>query len=133
MIFIDSNVLIDILAPDSPWATWAEEAIGAADSDDLVINHIVLAEISPRFETVDTMLGFLRSSGISILELGDATAFHAGKAHARYRAAGGERQAILADFLIGAHAQTLEATLVTRDRQRFTTYFPELTLITPET
>ena len=39
----------------------------------------------------------------------------------------------VADVTIGAHASALGATLVTRDRQWFATYFADLSLITPET
>ena len=55
------------------------------------------------------------------------------RAASRVRIAGGRHASVLADFLIGAHAVELGATLVTRDKGRFSTYFPDLTLITPET
>ena len=39
---------------------------------------------------------------------------------------------MIADFLIAGHAVVLNAALVTRDKRRIASYFPELTLITPE-
>ncbi len=63
----------------------------------------------------------------------DEAAFLAGLAFRRYKAGRGEAKMILADFLIGAHAVTLDATLLTRDRRFYVKYFPDLPLITPET
>ena len=57
--------------------------------------------------------------------------FLAGAAFRRYRQRGGERDRVLADFLIAAHAQTRCAQLISRDRGFYRTYFPELRLIDP--
>jgi predicted nucleic acid-binding protein len=43
-------------------------------------------------------------------------AYLAGRAFRQYRARGGNRSRVLADFLIGAHAATEGMTLITRDR-----------------
>jgi predicted nucleic acid-binding protein len=71
--------------------------------------------------------------GIAIDPLTPDIAYRAGHAHVGCRLADGRQQSVLADFLIGAHAASIGATPVTRDRKRFATYFPDLTLITPET
>lgn len=134
MIFIDSNVLIDLIEPQGEWRAWSEEAFANLPrSGEIVANHVVVAEIARQFRTFDDERNFFGSLGITIAAMPDEAAYRAGKAHADYRAAGGARAGVLADFLIGGHASTLDATLLTRDRQRFATYFPELALITPET
>ncbi|WCT72733.1 type II toxin-antitoxin system VapC family toxin [Sphingomonas naphthae] len=130
MVFLDTNILIDLFDPGSAWHLWSTENVHRAEGP-RGINPVVLAELSPRFEALATLTGLIGGLGITVHPIDDHSAFHAGHAHAAYRAAGGERQAILADFLIGAHAQTLGATLLTRDRRRFVRYFPDLTLITP--
>ncbi|MBI2318269.1 MAG: type II toxin-antitoxin system VapC family toxin [Betaproteobacteria bacterium] len=57
--------------------------------------------------------------------------FLAGRAHAAYRARGGTRGGVLADFLVGAHAAIAGCPLLTRDRGRYATYFPSLVLVSP--
>jgi predicted nucleic acid-binding protein len=61
-----------------------------------------------------------------------AASFLAGHAHADYRRAGGPRQAILPDFLIGAHAAVTGRPLLTRDPRRVATHIPGATLISPD-
>ena len=58
-------------------------------------------------------------------------AFSAGEAWRLYRKRGGTRTRVVADFLIGAHAQTHADRLLTRDRGFYRAYFPKLTLIDP--
>lgn len=50
----------------------------------------------------------------------------------RYRREGGQRRSPLPDFYIGAHAQTGQFPLLTRDATRYRTYFPKVKLIAPE-
>lgn len=132
MIFIDSNVVIDVLETGSRWSEWSRRKLGLGHARGLAINHVVLAEVAPSFENLLSELMFFDAVDVAIAPLTDKAAYRAGKAHAAYRAAGGGREAILADFLIAGHASILGATLLTRDRARFATYFPELALLTPE-
>jgi predicted nucleic acid-binding protein len=55
----------------------------------------------------------------------------AGKVYRTYRKRGGTRRSPLPDFFIGAHAAVAGYHLLTRDAQRYRTYFPNLQLITP--
>ena len=68
----------------------------------------------------------------SVEEIPAAAAFLAGHAHASYRRAGGSRETILPDFLIGAHAAVTNRPLLTRDARRVATYIPGATIIAPD-
>ena len=134
MIFVDTNILIDLLEPGSAWHRWSRDTVSLASTEQpLVTNLVVFAELSTGFSTLDDQHTFLDGLGIGIAPLTDLAAFEAGRAFGVYRANGGTRTTILADLLIGGHALALGATLLTRDPKRFRTCLPELTLITPET
>lgn len=134
MIFVDSNIIIDLVDRSGRWSDWSRSAMGeAAKRGSFVSNAIVAAESAPRFSSVEEQVNYFDAIGVTISQIPVAAAFCAGQAHQRYRRAGGAREAVLADFLIGGHASVLAATLLTRDRARFATYFPDLPIITPET
>jgi len=134
MIFIDSNVMIDILEGDATWGAWSRAAFASARSTTSVaVNHVIVAELASQMlhdEQVDAVLGEL---GIAIMPFTVPAALRSGRAFHRYRERGGARPAILADFLIAGHASAAGATLLTRDKRKIASYFPELSLITPET
>jgi predicted nucleic acid-binding protein len=69
--------------------------------------------------------------GLTLLELPRPALFLAGKALVQYRRQGGKSNNVLADFFIGAHAAVLGCPLLTRDVQRYQSYFPSVKLITP--
>jgi predicted nucleic acid-binding protein len=58
-------------------------------------------------------------------------AFLAGQSFLEYRRREGERRSPLPDFYIGAHAAVAKIPLLTRDINRYRTYFPSVQLITP--
>lgn len=132
MIFLDSNVVIDLVERDGKWSAWSRATVAALE-EQMVCNPVVLAETASRFASAAEQIRYVDDIDLTVLPIDPASAFHAGQAHHHYRRRGGSREAVVADFLIGAHAETLGAKLITRDRARFATYFPDLTLITPET
>ena len=133
MTLVDTHVVIDLLQRQSAWHGFARTAVERAASQGLVVlNHIVLAEVMATPFPDRTAIG-LAAWRFPVMPLGDEVSVRAGRAQRLYRSRGGERTAIIADFLIGAHAAVLGIPLITRDRQRFASYFPELTIIAPET
>lgn len=132
MIFVDTNVLIDVSSNDPAWADWSQEQLDlAARNEDLAINEIVYAELSVGYTTPDQVDRLLISMNIAVDPTPKRALFLAGKAFQHYRRAGGTRTGVLADFFIGAHAVIADAALITRDARRYLTYFPGIELVTP--
>ena len=128
---VDSSVLLDVFTEDAAWGAWSQMQLTlAAQRGALILNAVVLAEIGPRFERVETLRSTLPSMAV-IEEIPFAAAFLAGHAHASYRRAGGRREAMLPDFLIGAHAAVTGRPLLTRDPRRVASHIPGANLITP--
>ena len=128
---VDSSVLLDVFTEDPEWGDWSQTYLTrAAQRGALILNAIVLAEIAPRFERVETLRSTLPSMTV-IEEIPLEAAFLAGHAHTAYRQAGGRREAILPDLLIGAHAAVTGRPLLTRDPRRVATHIPGANLITP--
>jgi predicted nucleic acid-binding protein len=129
---VDSSVLLDVFTEDPRWVAWSQAQLTrAAQNGALVVNAVVLAEIAPRFARVEALRSALPSMTL-IEEIPFAAAFLAGHAHAGYRRAGGTREAILPDFLIGAHAAVTARPLLTRDPRRVATHIPGAKLIAPD-
>lgn len=128
---VDSSVLLDVFTEDPAWGHWSQAQLtSAAQRGTLVLNAVVLAEIAPRFSRIEALRDALPSMAI-IEKIPFAASFLAGHAHASYRRAGGTREAILPDFLIGSHAAVTGRPLLTRDPRRIATYIPGTMLITP--
>jgi hypothetical protein len=100
--FVDSSVLLDLFTCDSEWGDWSQAQLTrAAQRGALVLNAVVLAETAPRFERVEVLRTTLPSMAV-IEEIPLAPPFSPAM-RTTYRQAGGQREAILPDFLIGAH------------------------------
>ena len=128
---VDSSVLLDVLTEDPTWLSWSEEhLVEAAQRGTLILNAVVIAEIAPRFSHIEALRAALPSMAV-LEEIPTEASFLAGHAHAAYRRAGGSRQAVLPDFLIGAHAAVTRRPLLTRDPRRIATYIPGTELISP--
>lgn len=129
---VDSNVLLDVLTGDARWSGWSEtELAQALDRGRLVINPLVYAEVSTGFDRIEDVDDALPTSEFDREALPYEAGFVAGKAFFTYRRRGGTRRSPLAAFYIGAHAAVRGYRLLTRDAQRYRTYFPTLALISP--
>ena len=132
MTLIDTNILLDLVTNDAKWADWSIRQLDAAAlKGPLAINDVVYTEMSVRFAAIETLEAVLDDAGISVATMPRAALFLAGKAFQRYRASGGKRTGVLPDFFIGAHAAVTRSTLLTRDAQRYRSYFPTIDLVTP--
>jgi predicted nucleic acid-binding protein len=131
---VDSNVIIDLLSKDAQFGIWSFRQIDRlAQLGDLVINQICFAETATYFKNVVEFERSMSLIGIARDDLSWSAAGKAGIAHYEYRKKGGSRDRILADFLIGSHANEKGLRLLTRDPAPYRTYFPELDIIAPDT
>lgn len=131
-VLVDSNVLLDILTEDPTWYDWSSSTLEAsANSGVLLINPIIYAEVSVRFETVEALEEALSAELFQREALPWDAGFLAGTCVHKYRRAGGARRSPLADFYIGAHAAVRGFSLLTRDAERYRSYFPTVELIAP--
>jgi predicted nucleic acid-binding protein len=128
---VDANVLLDLFTTDPVWMVWSKDALAAAlDAGPVIVNPIVYAEISIRFERIEELENALPGQ-IEREALPWEAAFLAGKCFREYRRRGGRRRSPLPDFYIGAHAAITGRALLTRDPTRYRSLLPSLTLVSP--
>jgi len=132
-VLIDSNVILDVFTKDKKWFKWSSKTLCRyADDHILVINPIIYAEISVRFDNIEDLKDALPFEFFSRRQLPWEAAFLAGKCFLRYIKMDGKKRSPLPDFYIGAHAAVAQIVLLTRDVSRYRTYFPKLRLISPK-
>jgi predicted nucleic acid-binding protein len=130
-VLVDTNILVDLYTEDVNWEDRSAAALAsAADASPLVINPIIYAELSIRFAKIEELDQFL-GTDFRRDPLPWQAGFVAGKAFLAYRKRGGQKTSPLPDFYIGAHAAVEGMTILTRDSQRFVTYFPSVKLLVP--
>ena len=129
---VDTNILLDILVPNEQFYEASDDALEeAAGEGSIVISDIVYAELCIHFENQQDCDAFLDSNEIRLQALTREAHFLASRAWRAYRQQGGKRTRILADFLIGAHAQKQATRLLSRDRGFYRKLFPSLDLVDP--
>jgi len=132
VILVDTNVLFDVLTNDAEWADWSQHQLEVhALADRLVINPVIYAELSSRYDHIDDLEAALALMAIDVVEIPRTALFLAGKAYRAYRERRGAKTGVLPDFFIGAHAAVSAIPLLTRDTARYRSYFPTVELITP--
>ncbi len=131
---VNSNVIIDVLVEDAQWLDWSRRAIAEACADGkAVINQIVLAELSVGIPDDLDVNDIMPMRLLHRENLPWEAAHLAGRAYLEYRRQGGLRRSPLPDFYLGAHAAVGGYRLLTRDSNRFRTYFPTVEVIAPDT
>ena len=133
---IDTNVVVALWDKDPTLSLAAQTALEAAfNRGNLVVSAPVFAELIAAPGRTETFVtSFLEETGIAIdWDLGEAVWRSAGRAfqgsaerRRKQRDTGGRR--ILADFLIGAHAQTRSYRLLTLDERLYKVAFPSPTI-----
>ncbi len=131
-VFVDSCVLLDLFTNDANWADWSEKILEKySQTNSLYINSIVYTEVSIGFNKVEEVEKAINGLGIKVLEMPREALFLTGKVFLKYRKNKGTKVSPLPDFFIGAHASVSKFELITRDSDKYKTYFPQVKLIHP--
>jgi predicted nucleic acid-binding protein len=129
---IDTNVLLDILAPDPEFFDRSVRALEeAAQAGSLVVCDLVYAELCVHFQRPTECAQFLQQNDIRVEPLTREASFLASRLWKTYRREGGKRTRILTDFLVGAHAQVQASQILSRDRGFYREIFRSLPLVDP--
>jgi hypothetical protein len=132
VVLVDTNVLLDVLQNDPQWADWSQGELESASlTDSLAINAVIYSELSMAFDRIEELEAIISDASLSLEEIPREALFLAGKAFLSYRRRQGTKQGVLPDFYIGAHAAVSDFALLTRDANRYRSYFPTVRLITP--
>ena len=132
-IFVDSCVLLDLFTDDPNWGEWSENILEKySQTNTLYINSIVYTETSIGFNKIEEVEKAISALGIKVLEIPREALFLTGKAYLKYRKNKGTKNSLLPDFFIGAHVSVEKFNLITRDTNKYKTYFPQIKLIYPE-
>jgi predicted nucleic acid-binding protein len=130
---VDTSVLLDVLLGDAAFATASTVALEkAASVGPLVACPVVWAEVRAALKEPEKVGELMTTVGIAFDPFDEASANLAGDLWRTYRRAGGKREHLIPDFLIGAHARARAAQLLARDRGFFRSHFSGLVVLEPE-
>ncbi|OLV15370.1 type II toxin-antitoxin system VapC family toxin [Deinococcus marmoris] len=135
---IDTNVLSALLSAEPTAQTIASTLNTLRAAGPLTIHGSVYAELlAAPGNTPGHLDAFLKRGQLGVDWATDEAVWQrTGRAHSAYarrrqKSGGGRPRRILADFLIGAHALSLGATLVTLDDTHYQSAYPGLPLVVP--
>lgn len=129
---VDTSVLLDIFGADPQFGERSADALrGCIAQGSVIACEIVWAETSASFPEPAEAEAALARLRIDYSPLDSPTALATGQAWRTYRHAGGTRERVIADFLIGAHALANSDRLLTRDRGFYRQNFKQLRVLDP--
>lgn len=130
---VDTSVVLDVLSADRRFGERSRAALRSAyDGGALVACDVAWAEIRAFFGSNEAFEGALGVLGLRFEAVAPEAARLAGRLwrESRKRSTG-VRERVIADFLIGAHAQIQAEALLTRDRGFYRSYFRGLRILDP--
>jgi predicted nucleic acid-binding protein len=129
---VDTNVLLDVFTNDAAFSSASANTLKRCIAEgSLLACDIVWAETGSWFRDPESAQSALSTLRVAYSPLDAATALTAGRSWQSYRKAGGSRERVIADFLIGAHATAQADRLLTRDRGFYRKYFTGLEILDP--
>ena len=134
---LDTNVLVALWDRDDKWSSTSEDALMSAQArGKIVISGVVYAELMAFPRRKDTFIDqFLTETGVGVeWAIHESMWRLAGAAYQTYasrrrRHPGGAPRRLLADFLIGAHVQEKDYSLLTFDDRIYRIAFPKLKIV----
>lgn len=127
---VDSSVLLDVLTDNPTRRADSLAALRQAQQvGPLVICPVVWSEVRAFFSDPAAMHSAFADASLNFDPFDRESSDLAGELWREYRARGGKRTRLIADFLIGAHAQVRGRRLLTHDRGFFRRYFTDLQIL----
>jgi len=129
---VDTSVLLDVFGADPKFGPPSYEALrDCLREGALVASEAVWAETATAFGDAGRFRELMNKVPATFSPMTEEAATKAAQAWRRYRAGGGRRDRIAADFLVGAHALVTADRLLTRDRGFYRRYFSGLRIVDP--
>jgi len=129
---VDTNVLLDVFGADPIYGARSAQALrDCIAAGSLIACDVVWAETSASFARPKEAEAALARLRIDFCSFDSATSLAVGRRWRAYRKAGGSRERVIADFMIGAHALANADRLLTRDRGFYRRYFEHLRVLDP--
>ena len=129
---VDTNVLLHVFTNAPEFGLASAECLRRCLREGTVIAcDVVWAETAAAFRQERALMTAMDRLGIAFSPLERPAAIQAGECWAVYRAAGGSRERVLADFLVAAHALHQADRLLTRDRGFYRRCFKQLAVLDP--
>ena len=129
---VDTCILLDVFFDDPRFGQASADALRQCLREGaLWACPVVWAELRAAFDDDASFQRTLTTLGVTYSCVLAERASLAGEIWQAYRRAGGKRERIMADFLIGAHALRQCDRLLTRDAGFFRDYFAGLAVVAP--
>ena len=126
---VDTSVLLAIAKAEPSARAWVSRLAEARHAGALLACEIVWAETRVFYRTAEVHASAMAALGVQFNPIEEAGAALAGELHGAYRKAGGKRDRLIPDFLIGTHALTQAGQLATADAGFFRNYFNGLKIV----